>query len=157
VPPRSAEAVEVPLWVARAWLDRAGATQADFSDAVERSPETIGERRAGRPAFRWAGEDSEHTGVIQASVLRNGDLIVVPATYGGCDEWGWNPNTSEPVIDVAEKAAWPYRARRFAVRVTPALITQSFRRKDGEERPSSATRVGADDLAATLETYGDDR
>jgi CRISPR-associated endonuclease/helicase Cas3 len=158
VPPRSAEAVEVPLWVARAWLDRAGATQADFSDAVERNPETSGERRAGRPAFRWAGEDSEHTDVIQASALGNGDLIVVPATYGGCDEWGWNPNSSEPVIDVAEKAAWPYRARRFAVRVTPALIRQSFRRNDGEERASATTPgVGADDLAATLATYGDDR
>lgn len=157
-PPRSAEAIEVPLWAARAWLQRTGAKQADFSDAVERGPENDDQRRAGRQAFRWAGEDSERTHVVQASALRNGDLIVVPANYGGCDEWGWNPNSSEPVIDVAEKAAWPYRARRFAVRVTPALMMQGFRKERFDERPFtvvSDTRAG--DLAVLLATYRDDQ
>ena len=156
VPPRSAEAVEVPLWAARAWLVRTGAKQADFSDAVEHSREAGDERATGRRAFRWAGEDSERTQVVQKSALRNGDLLVVPAAYGGCDEWGWNPNSSEPVIDVAEKAAWPYRARRFAVRVTPALIAQGFR-KSVEERPYVAPDVGASNLVAILAAHGDER
>jgi CRISPR-associated endonuclease/helicase Cas3 len=138
VPPRAAEAVEVPLWAARAWLDQTGANQVNFSDAVERGQEADGRRRPGRHAFRWAGEDSGRTEVVRSSALRNNDLIIVPADYGGCDQWGWNPTSNEPVIDVAEKAAWPYRARRFAVRMTPALITQEFRTELAVERPPTA-------------------
>jgi CRISPR-associated endonuclease/helicase Cas3 len=158
VPPRSAEAVEVPLWAARAWLEQTGAKQADFSDAVEHSREATGERGIGRLAFRWAGEDSERTQVVYARALRNGDLLVVPAAYSGCDEWGWNPTSVEPVVDVAEKAAWPYRARRFAVRVTPALIAQGFRKPIVEGQPANVTPdPGARNLVAILAAHGDER
>jgi CRISPR-associated endonuclease/helicase Cas3 len=54
-------------------------------------------------------------------------LIIVPAAYGGCDEWGWNPEADhQPVNDVAEAAFWRYGARRFVVRVTPDLIEQAL-------------------------------
>lgn len=145
VPPRAAEAVEVPLWAARAWLERMDANQADFSDAVEHSTGPDHEPGVGRRAFRWAGEDSDRTTVVHASALRNGDLIVVPAEYGGCDEWGWNPNWSQRVSDVAERAAWPYRARRFAVRITPSLIAQGF-----PNEPSSAVGSIVGDLKKVL-------
>jgi CRISPR-associated endonuclease/helicase Cas3 len=145
VPPRAAEAIEIPLWAARAWLEETNANQADFSDVAEREAEAAEKLGAGRRAFRWAGEDSERTGVIFASALRNGDLIVVPAEYGGCDRWGWAPNSNEPVIDVAQKAAWPYRARHFAVRVTPALITQGL---NTEEREAHSSRT--EELATLL-------
>jgi CRISPR-associated endonuclease/helicase Cas3 len=125
VPPRAAEAIEVPLWAARAWLEQKNTNQADFSDTVERGPEPDDARGTARRAFRWAGEDSELTGVIYASALRSGDLIVVPADYGGCDEWGWSPKSIKRVTDVADAALWPYRGRRFAVRVTPELVAQS--------------------------------
>ncbi len=36
VPPRATEAIEVPLWAARAWLDQPRSVHADFSDSVER-------------------------------------------------------------------------------------------------------------------------
>jgi CRISPR-associated endonuclease/helicase Cas3 len=127
VPPRAAEAVEIPLWAARAWLEGSSADPSDFSDAVDRIPSTVTELEAGLPAFRWAWEDSERTGALHARALRGGDLIVIPAAYGGCDEWGWNPKSSTTVLDVADPAAWPYRGRRFAVRVTPTLIAQELR------------------------------
>jgi CRISPR-associated endonuclease/helicase Cas3 len=155
VPPRSTEAIEVPLWAARSWLRRTGIEQGDFSDAIEHSPEADEERATGRPAFRWAGEDSDSTDVVQAIGLRNGDLIVVPATYGGCDEWGWNPSSNKPVIDVAEEAAWPYRARRFAVRVTPELIIQGFRRGRPEQQPLATPDASTDRVAVLLATYRD--
>jgi CRISPR-associated endonuclease/helicase Cas3 len=153
LPPRAAEAVEVPLWAARAWLERSDANAADFSDAVERPLGGATAARAGRRAFRWAGEDSERTVVVHASALRNGDLIVVPSDYGGCDKWGWNPNSNERVIDVTEKAAWPYRARRFAVRVTPALIAQ----EPGDIAPSIDQAAIAEALSATLAEHEGDR
>ena len=52
VPPRAAEAVEVPLWTVRAWLRREGENLADISDAPEReAPGAIRRRQDGRRAF----------------------------------------------------------------------------------------------------------
>jgi CRISPR-associated endonuclease/helicase Cas3 len=142
VPPRAAEAIEVPLWAARAWLDRASAAAASFSDAAERPKEDADALPArARCAFVWAGEDSERTGSVHGRSLRNGDLIVVPAAYGGCDRWGWSPASDTPVRDVADRAAEPYRARRFAVRVTPELIVQqSVGTDDAPDRAVIADR-----------------
>ena len=72
-----------------------------------------------RPAFRWAGADDPRTGLVSAGDLHVGDVLVVPAEYGGCDKHGWAPASREPVTDVADKAAWPYHGRRYAVRITP--------------------------------------
>ena len=124
VPPRSGEAVEIPLWAVRAWLQQEPAPLTSLSDTAERVPEATGRRR-GKRVFRYAGSDDERrTRAVFADELRDGDLIVVPAAYGGCDQWGWAPGSGEPVKDLAERAAEPYAARRFAVRVTPELIHQ---------------------------------
>jgi len=150
VPPRAAEAIEVPIWAARAFLRRQINLQAELADAPERPPDAGAEY--GWPAFRYAGEKSENTRVVRARDLRDGDLIVVPADYGGCDKWGWSPGADEPVVDVADEAAWPYRARRFAVRVTPKLIAQGFGVSGAPARPSVEP-----ELAATLADHREDR
>jgi CRISPR-associated endonuclease/helicase Cas3 len=158
VPPRAAEAIDVPLWAARAFLERQIDRLSDLSDINERQPPEGNERGTGLPAFRWAGDDSRRSEVVFPSALIPGDLIVLPADYGGCDKWGWNPQWIEPVIDVAERAAWPYRARRFAVRVTPELIEQGFRRsEDGSESQplEAASRVAA--LRKALGDYAEER
>ncbi len=120
VPPRAAEAVELPLSAARAWLRQAGGVAADVSDVPAREGEAGAPgpgREVGRPAFRWAGADSRRTGVVGPDDLRPGDLVVVPAVYGGCDRFGWAPDSVAPVSDVADVAAAPYSGRRWAVRV----------------------------------------
>ena len=58
VPPRSGEAIEIPLWAARAWLRDLTDLQADLSDVAERAPAQNGGRR-GRRVFRYAGSDDE--------------------------------------------------------------------------------------------------
>src|SRR5262249_8027072 len=156
VPPRAAEAVEVPLWAARAWLRQDDEDKADFSDTAEPEPEAVGRQKAGRRAFRWVGEDNERTNVVPASELKNGDLIVVPAEHGGCDGWGWNPKSAAAVIDAAEDAFRPYRAGRFAVRLTPELIAQ---RTDNERADGSSifpTGQHAGNLIATLAEHAED-
>lgn len=120
VSPRAAEAIEVPLWAARAWLRRARGALDDFSDAPEKpAEEGDGDRRGDheRDAFRWAGADDSHTRWIRPGELRPGDVIVVPCTDGGCDNFGWKPDSDESVEDVADRAAEPWRGRRWAVRV----------------------------------------
>jgi CRISPR-associated endonuclease/helicase Cas3 len=148
MPPRAAEAVEVPIWAARAFLRQQMEPLADLSDAPGREPGEDG--GGGRPAFCYAGKESERSGVVYAYELRNGDLIVVPAEYGGCDEWGWNPASNEQVIDVADEAAWPYRAGRLVVRVTAELIAQGFR-KSAVSPPLSLAQELATKLADRLE------
>jgi CRISPR-associated endonuclease/helicase Cas3 len=124
IPPRSTETVEIPLWAARAWLRSDVAAQVALSDLAEKAPDGADERR-GKRVFRYAGSDDlRRTGRVFAGDLRDGDLIVVPAEYGGCDRWGWAPASMGTVKDLAERAAEPYARRRLAVRVTPELILQ---------------------------------
>jgi CRISPR-associated endonuclease/helicase Cas3 len=143
VPPRSGEAIEVPLWAARAWLGENHEPLANLSDAADRAPEEDPTGLSGRPALRYAGRDDSRSGVVQPEELRSGDLVVVPAAYGGCDEWGWDPKSTKPVMDIAEAGAWPYRARRFAVRVTPGLIQQEVLRHSRETGSEPAPDLDA--------------
>lgn len=122
VPPRAAEMLQVPLHQVRQWLSRSDVDQ--LSDIPQRTPQ---QRLHGpelhahtRSVFRWAGRDSDRTGVIQPNKLFPGDIIVVPADYGGCDRFGWEPKSGSPVHDVADRAAQPYSTRRFAVRLNEA-------------------------------------
>ena len=128
VPPRAAEAVELPLQVARAWLRHPDGTHADVADAPQREPDSFAAgtgRESSRPAFRWAGLEDSRTGAVDASDLRPGDLIVIPADYGGCDSLGWAPDSGVRVVDVAVAAARPDWGRRCAVRVSPGLLPRT--------------------------------
>jgi CRISPR-associated endonuclease/helicase Cas3 len=158
IPPRSAEAIEIPLWAARAWLREETAAQIALSDITERGPEEMGGRR-GKCVFRYAGSDDERrTRGVFADELRNGDLVVAPAVYGGCDQWGWAPNSTNAVMDMAEEAAMPYAGRRFAARVTPQLIQQFLideQRENDQEATTSIDLVGRN-LCATLAEHRDE-
>ena len=121
VRPRSAEMLAVPIWAARGWLRRWNtARAASVADVPEREDDLDEDLSLiDRRAFRWAGVDDPRTGLVSVTDLRPGDVLVVPADYGGCDEYGWAPQGWDTVVDVADDAAWPYRGRRLAVRVTP--------------------------------------
>ena len=139
VPPRAAEMIELPLWSARAWLGGSRNTErlTSMSDAAERGgDETAYETgRSERLAFRWAGANDPRTGRVSPDELRPGDVLVVPADYGGCDEFGWAPASDDQVADsasdkggkwvtdVADEAALPFRGRRHAVRVARDVVT----------------------------------
>ncbi len=148
VPPRSGEAIEIPLWAAQAWLRDIIEVQAGLSDIAERAPEeTRGPR--GRRVFRYAGsDDQQRTRAVYADELRNGDLIVVPAKYGGCDQWGWAPDSPKAVTDLAEEAAMPYAGRRFAARVTPELVEQWLVREQREDQEEAT--IGIDVIRSDL-------
>ena len=127
-PPRSLEAIELPLWAVRRWLMREDKTPAHLADIATAAPE---EKEPARPAgqkrkvFRWWGND-ERSRWIEPAALRPGDTIVAPARYGGVDDFGWNPECEEPATDVGRKAAEPFAGRRFALRVAPGLLGESL-------------------------------
>jgi CRISPR-associated endonuclease/helicase Cas3 len=146
-PPRSAEALELPLHAARAWLANRTPDLADVADQT-----SFGEEEGrSRPAFRWRGAGDDRSQVIDGRALRPGDLIVVPSAYGGCDEYGWNPGSKSWTSDAAVAAAEPYVARRFVVRVAPGLIRQAFAGddlRDGQALDEAAARIAARVVAA---------
>lgn len=122
VPPRSREAIELPVWTVKRWLDGRRESAADIADVPAREP--VGdEGREGRQVFRWKGDD-QRSEWIDPSELRPGDTIIVPASYGGVDAFGWDPESSLPAEDVAQNAAEPFKQKKFAVRVAPGLIGQ---------------------------------
>jgi CRISPR-associated endonuclease/helicase Cas3 len=99
MPPRTREAVPVPVHEVRAWLTETA--QADIADVEGGSEDTRPARgRYRRKALRWRGKDNARP--VNPSSIRPGDTIVVPAGYRGTDLYGWNPGSSRPVEDVAE-------------------------------------------------------
>lgn len=127
VPPRSGEAIGLPLWAVRRWLSEHEDGRADLADAAAVAPEENG-RGKGRWVFRWKG-NTESSDRVRAAELKPGDAIVVPARYGGIDAYGWTGWTGkpqEPAEDVGRRAALPFAARTFAVRVGPGLVAEEF-------------------------------
>ncbi|MGE4365795.1 type I-G CRISPR-associated helicase/endonuclease Cas3g [Thermomonas sp.] len=119
VRPSSLEATSLPFGTVRAWLanqparalgDTEGASH-DVGDELE---------MAGRRALRWKGDDSE---IVDATSLRPGHTIVVPATYGGIRNGCFDPQSTEPVSDRAEQAALFGRAHPV-LRLHPLVIEQ---------------------------------
>jgi CRISPR-associated endonuclease/helicase Cas3 len=151
VPPRTGEAIELPVWAVRRWLNGLGGGEG-LADVAGGAPvDEAGGRQQRRSVFRWAGDDDRSTW-IGAEEIRSGDTIVVPATYGGVDQYGWNPDCAETAEDVAGRAAAPFAGRTFAVRVGPGLLSTDAPVDDAEERRRWIWRREqrlADVLAAT--------
>jgi CRISPR-associated endonuclease/helicase Cas3 len=125
-PPRASEAIELPLWAVREWLNRAG-NACDLADAAMVSPSATVQRPKSEAllTFRWKG-DTESSRWITPGEAHPGDTVVAPATYGGVDEFGWNPRHTGAVKDLYRRAAWPFAGRRFILRVAPGLLNDSI-------------------------------
>ena len=119
LPPKASEALAVPLWEARQWLT--GDAQADVSDVEGAEPGMDKAWLRGRKALRWRGPEDPQTRLVKARELRPGDTIIVPSEYGGCDKFGWAPQSKDVVADLADEAAAPYEKRRAVLRLHPKL------------------------------------
>lgn len=132
IPPRSNEAVELPIWAVRSWLEGKRWALNRLADIPLSDPddESYSKESTVRAVFRWRGDDESSTWILP-SKIRPGDTLIVPAIYGGLDEFGWNPSYAGPiekegakaVSDVADEANDFFAGRRFAVRIAPGLLT----------------------------------
>jgi CRISPR-associated endonuclease/helicase Cas3 len=115
-PPRPEEMMAMPVWAVRTWLAQQNDDGADISD-LEGQTEAVPREAERRPILWWRGpEETEAPG----RALVPGSIVVVPADYGGCDQWGWNPDSLESVRDVAELVSLE-RGTPF-LRLDPAVI-----------------------------------
>jgi CRISPR-associated endonuclease/helicase Cas3 len=130
MPPRTREALPVPVYEVRAWLK--GQAEANIADiegvAVDATSDNPVQPRR---ALRWRGPDDAEP--IGPDDIRPGDTIVVPASYGGGDEFGWHPTSRKIVEDIAEPsladviASYPddaFRRPKLRFRLHPALLPQ---------------------------------
>lgn len=129
VPPAAEEMLDVSLAAARRWLtarevallaDEGGATLVADDETDARPAQRLQRDRNGaevRPV-RYRGPDDIPE--IRPNQIAPGDVIVVSAAFGGCDEFGWHPGSTQPVIDVADLAD---RRGRPLVRARDYLVT----------------------------------
>src|SRR5260370_11810787 len=113
------EALSVPIWAARAWMarNRQGANITDLEGEPLASGQEEKKTRL-REFLRWRGPDNSELVIPEDDDafqirLRPGDTIIVPAGYGGTDDFGWNPNEASPVRDVGD--ACSLYARRLPI------------------------------------------
>jgi CRISPR-associated endonuclease/helicase Cas3 len=139
LPPSTDEAIELPIGAVRRWLaslpgaglrrDRQASAQATAAETIsdaeshpaDGSGDTAANGGAGatsRLILRYGGPDGGEP--VAAGQVRPGDLLVVPAAWGGCDRYGWNPASTTPVTDLADLVGGGRRGPA-AVRVGPTL------------------------------------
>lgn len=116
-PPLAGEAVEVPLYAARAWLQGRRAQEVTDLEGIGQDVPPVDDK--GRPVLRWKGAEGGELALPRS--IRPGDTLVVPAGYGGCDRYGWHPESVEPVADIADFCSLQAGGRAHVVRLVPGL------------------------------------
>lgn len=143
--PSQLEAVSIPIWVADRWMRRemSGADMGDVEGVAGAPMEPVpgGVRRA----VRWRGASSPDTRIVTADKISPGDVLVVPATAGGCDRYGWDGGEKE-VTDIGMEAGIVNRGV-LDMRLGEKYIEHALRRRMGTdasnetENPESAERA----------------
>ena len=119
-PPSAAESLAMPIVAVRRWLaqEDGGGDVADIEGEAGESGRVKGKIR---PVLQWRGV--EESALLQRTDdVRPGMTIMAPAWYGGCDEWGWNPESVKDVDDVGD--AVKLRMGRPMLRLHEKLASQ---------------------------------
>ena len=121
VPPRQAEFLPVPIDAVKSWLS--GGNEVEVADApqIETGDDHHGAPNEGASAVcvRWEGfgEDAAPVGVGD---IRPGDILIVDTEKGGLSAGTWDPDSSDPVLDLGDAAQLAY-GRRATLRLDPVL------------------------------------
>jgi CRISPR-associated endonuclease/helicase Cas3 len=143
-PPITTEALPLSYGAARRWLARAGAVAVADVEGAAAGEE---EERAQRTALIWRGEDHEP---VDLGRLRPGDTVVVRSSDGGCDDFGWSPDSGVAVRDIGDLCA-NVRADegggKYRVRVHPMVVFRE-EKKEGRKELRDAIQGFVDDGTA---------
>ncbi len=99
LPPSHGETISIPLRALVSFLNaniEENVADVEGLSTSERSPTN----NRGRYAVRWRGPDESQ--IVDPDEILPGDVIVIPASYGGADIYGWNPESGSHTDDIAE-------------------------------------------------------
>jgi CRISPR-associated endonuclease/helicase Cas3 len=158
-PPVATEALAMPVAAVRRWLKDQSQDVADVEGvAIEDLKDEKRDRAPGRRVLRWRGVGKSK--IASAKEIRPGDTIVVPTSYNGADEYGWNPGFAETrdIGDEAnnEQAKFGTKRPRLRVDLLPwatelkSLILQ-MRGSDDEEPDADARDAITEQLPKQFE------
>lgn len=120
--PSSLEAISLPFVTAQRWLMGMNGSLPIAADLEVNEDEREEEAPLGkgRRALRWRGDRSE---TVDASLVRPGDTLVVPSSYGGIDPYSrcFDPGAQQEVSDLAERASLMGRGRPL-LRLHPRVL-----------------------------------
>lgn len=100
LPPMLREGLPMPVAAVRRWLTGGKLGDQWSDEASSADDDTLGAQPE-RPVLCWRGLDDAR--VVPAREIRPGDTVVLPAAYGGCDAWGWAPESTAEVRDLADQ------------------------------------------------------
>ncbi len=127
IAPSQIEAISLPIWTVKKWLSEQSESSliADIEGIQESNYVTESENnRRQRKVIRWRGKKSNETCKISVKEIIPGDTIIVPSTYGGCDKYGWNANSKNPVHDIGMEANLVHR-RYLTMRFDKNVVIQA--------------------------------
>lgn len=154
VPPVLREALPMPIRAVRAWLKDLTTDVADVEGIPLRVPDEK-KARTSKPALVWGGKEQPHDPKrLRSEQIRPGSTIVVPTTYGGADELGWNPKAiPKDVFDEINRKEFEDGLRQRVVRLdlaakdNPAvldLLAEFRTSRDGETLVEIVEQLGFD-------------
>lgn len=117
-PPTALEAMSIPIYAARAWLRAAGAPPVDDLVNAAGTDDPLERGDGPHVAISWDGQVAR---VVQASDIRPGETLVIPATRGGIQAGNWDPDHHEMVTDLGDLAQWVARGR-IGLRMAPTTL-----------------------------------
>jgi CRISPR-associated endonuclease/helicase Cas3 len=158
IPPTTLEALSLPRNVLCAWL-ATGTLSPTLSDVegAALDEEVSQPRRNGcaREVWRRVNDGWE---AVEATSLRPGETIVLPNVYGGCDEFGFSPESHGPVADLSQLARERLK-RECVIVLTPQTLEQRLGSERHDEivtawktvcEAHSSEQASADELWAML-------
>jgi CRISPR-associated endonuclease/helicase Cas3 len=132
LPPTSGEVLLMPVWAVQAWLAQVNESGqlADVEGTAGKEDESQRRTpvRRSRPALLWLGppsrradDESEGTRPVRGDEIPPGVTIVVPASYGGCDAYGWNPESKTVVRDWGD-VSFSRQRNRVTLRINGSVL-----------------------------------
>ncbi len=151
-PPSSLEAISVPIWAAKRWLEKKD-QEWGIADVPEPDGPMTADAESPQPPrlLRWR---ERKWGLAPVDELTPGDMVVVPSSFGGCDAWGWDPESSVEVPDLGTEAHYLQR-NRGAIRFTSATLRNALARETGTEITGRSEKLWAA-ISLHVETLGEE-
>jgi CRISPR-associated endonuclease/helicase Cas3 len=140
------ESLPLSLGAARAWLGNgAGVEVADVEGTSAES--AVSKTATPRLALRWQGP--EESALVGPGQIAPGDTLIFPASYGGVDQFGWDPTLRQPVRDVgddcfnllADSAPRDGRRQPIRLRLHPGLFRQFLAGSEDEGQLAEMTQT----------------